>query len=283
VKLGVEAKFVHFYTWITSQPKFRLFVYHCVNFVLFLVHSHAGNIFNTSVNCSKQDLYLFIRSGVLKQEYTGVQSRGKCSCLASAVLTRPRWGGAVQITGAWQSRKGPGAWLCCICFWFSWWYHCLLIAQTNRFRPSPSHSATDSQSYWFNVKIFSWSTLAWGPEKLFSLGPEPTLGGPVVVLCCQTTRLEGYETDQVLKRLNVFLESVDVFCSLCMTVFLTCKVRSVSLLTAGLSVQRFYFLCMFYHWKRWEISLVATSSHAFCFYLQFHFYMTWFLSRAGIA
>ena len=50
----------------------------------------------------------------------------------------------------------------------------------NPFRPSLSHSAIDNLSYWFNVTIFSQSTLAGGLEKktFFSPGPETALGGP---------------------------------------------------------------------------------------------------------
>ena len=47
--------------------------------------------------------------------------------------------------------------------------------------PSPSHSATESQSLRFSVKIFIKSALAWGPKKIFSLGPKLTLGGPVYI------------------------------------------------------------------------------------------------------
>jgi hypothetical protein len=52
----------------------------------------------------------------------------------------------VQITGAEQYRRGHGARLCCICFVFL--SHIIIC---------PSHSATESQSFQFSVKIFSWS------------------------------------------------------------------------------------------------------------------------------
>jgi hypothetical protein len=58
----------------------------------------------------------------------------------------------------------------------------LSIVQINPFRPSPSHSAVESQSLRFSVKIFSRSTLAGGgggtQEKKFLLNPEPAFGGP---------------------------------------------------------------------------------------------------------
>ena len=46
------------------------------------------------------------------------------------------------------------------------------------FRPSLSHSATESQSFRCSVNIFRWSVLARGHEKKFSPGPEPALGDP---------------------------------------------------------------------------------------------------------
>ena len=56
------------------------------------------------------------------------------------------------------------------------------IVQTNLFRPSSSHSAVESYSFQFTVKIFSQSALAWEPENIFSTGPELALGG-LVDLC----------------------------------------------------------------------------------------------------
>ena len=48
----------------------------------------------------------------------------------------------------------------------------------NPLRPSPSHSATESQSFRFSVQIFRRSALAGGPDTFFSPGPEPAVGGP---------------------------------------------------------------------------------------------------------
>ena len=50
--------------------------------------------------------------------------------------------------------------------------------QINPYRPSPSHSATESQSFRFSVNIFGRSAPAGGPKHFFSPGPEPALGGP---------------------------------------------------------------------------------------------------------
>jgi len=54
--------------------------------------------------------------------------------------------------------------------------------QINIFRPSPSHSKSDSQFFRFAVKIFSRAILAggWGVvgENIFSPEPKPALGGP---------------------------------------------------------------------------------------------------------
>lgn len=61
----------------------------------------------------------------------------------------------------------------------------------NLVTPSPSHSATESQSLWFSVKIFIKSALAWGPKKILSLGTKLTLGGPVSIKnVCHSFRKE---------------------------------------------------------------------------------------------
>jgi len=77
--------------------------------------------------------------------------------------------------------RGPGPRICCICFCILWYYHYLSVVQINPFIPSHSHTVNKSQSFPFGVKIFRRSVLAWGPDKLFSPGPEPAVGGPV---CC---------------------------------------------------------------------------------------------------
>jgi hypothetical protein len=72
----------------------------------------------------------------------------------------------VEIAGA----RPPDTRLCFVFFYLSRWHHHLSIVQINPFTPSPSHSATDSQSFRFIVKIFSRSALARGPEKNFFTG-----------------------------------------------------------------------------------------------------------------
>jgi hypothetical protein len=50
----------------------------------------------------------------------------------------------------------------------------------NPVKPCPNYSATDSQSFQFSVKIFSWSILpgrGGGPKKFFT-GPKPTHSNP---------------------------------------------------------------------------------------------------------
>lgn len=55
----------------------------------------------------------------------------------------------------------------------------------------PCHSATESQSLRFSVKIFIKSALAWGPEQILSLGPKFTLGGPAYIKnVCHSFRKE---------------------------------------------------------------------------------------------
>ena len=67
----------------------------------------------------------------------------------------------IQITGDRRSGKGSAR-PTCICFCLSRCYHYLPTAQINPFRPSPSHSATERQSFRFSVKMISRSTLADG-------------------------------------------------------------------------------------------------------------------------
>lgn len=49
--------------------------------------------------------------------------------------------------------------------------------QITPFRPS-NHPATESQSVRYSVKTFSRFAIARGPERTFSLEPEPVVGGP---------------------------------------------------------------------------------------------------------
>jgi len=51
--------------------------------------------------------------------------------------------------------------------------------QSTPFRPSPVHSANETQSFRFSVKIFIRSALARQTDKTFLARPEPAFVGPV--------------------------------------------------------------------------------------------------------
>ena len=86
-------------------------------------------------------------------------------------------GRPVQISGAQLFERGPEAWtLLYTSFCLSLWDHYLSIVRINPSRPSPSHSATDSQSSLFGVKIFSRSALVGRGEKMFPPGLQPAPG-----------------------------------------------------------------------------------------------------------
>jgi hypothetical protein len=55
----------------------------------------------------------------------------------------------------------------------------LSVVQIKLFRPNSCHTATDSQSFLFSVKIFSRTFFASKFQKYFSPGSEPALGGPL--------------------------------------------------------------------------------------------------------
>lgn len=80
-----------------------------------------------------------------------------------------------------QSVRDPGARLFGICFCLSLLYH-LSTIQINPFRPSPSESATENQSFRFSLKIFRLSALAGGPEKFFYRVPNQLSAAPTVVI-----------------------------------------------------------------------------------------------------
>jgi hypothetical protein len=60
-------------------------------------------------------------------------------------------------------------------------YH-LSTVQINPFRQSPSHSATERQSFRFSVKICSRSALAGGSEKVPPPKPDPSVGRPASLI-----------------------------------------------------------------------------------------------------
>jgi hypothetical protein len=93
-------------------------------------------------------------------------ARGSVPTRGGGGTGRNHWGPAVR-KGAW----GPTM-LHFSCL--SQQYHYLSIVQINPFRPSPSHSATESQSFRFGVKIFRRSALVGRPKKIFfHQGPSP--------------------------------------------------------------------------------------------------------------
>lgn len=76
--------------------------------------------------------------------------------------------------GGWGIRKAVwGSTIFLSSFSIYWQYHYLLIVQIKRFGPSTSNSTTESYSFGFSAKIFSWSALAGGAE--------PRLGRPECV------------------------------------------------------------------------------------------------------
>jgi hypothetical protein len=114
-------------------------------------------------------IFLVLKTGIYKVRVGVVSIRSQC---------RREGGEAVQITGAWRSRRRPVARLCYIYFCLFRWYLYLSIVQIDPFRPTPSHSATGGQSFQFSVRIFSRSAIARGPEIISPPDPEPPLGGP---------------------------------------------------------------------------------------------------------
>jgi hypothetical protein len=82
------------------------------------------------------------------------------------VPTRDWGGGGVARTNyrgpaVWKEARGPTL----LHMFLSWSVVLLSIAQIKPFRPSPYHSATESQSSRFSVNTFSRSALAAGFEK----------------------------------------------------------------------------------------------------------------------
>ena len=92
--------------------------------------------------------------------------------------------GAVQITGAWRFGRWRGSISCCICWCFALLYHYSATVQINPSRPSPSHSATDTQFFLFRVKSLSLSALDGPHEKKFSTRARTHSRRPC---CCTKT------------------------------------------------------------------------------------------------
>jgi hypothetical protein len=87
-------------------------------------------------------------------------------------------------------RKGSGASLYCICFCLSRQCNYLPTVPMNPLTPSQSHSADDSQSGRFSVKIINSPTLAGAPNRP-SVCVEQK--GPVAPRACLGNLVPGYE------------------------------------------------------------------------------------------
>jgi hypothetical protein len=100
------------------------------------------------------------------------ERRTKTSSSQSADESWGMEGDPVQITGGRQSRRVPGARLFCM-FCLSRLYHYLSIVKINPFRPSPSHSATESQSSDIVYRFLVGPPLLGDRTKFFRRGPNP--------------------------------------------------------------------------------------------------------------
>jgi hypothetical protein len=134
----------------------------------------AGGICTRSYHCAAQPHRIAVyRSVVLwMHRRWSVYLRVSWYYLPSSQYQlRPEGGrGAEQITGA-------GLYFTHSCL--SLQYHYLSIVQINPFRPRPSHSATESQSFRFSVKILSRSAVAARPEESFHQVSKPLAAAPV--------------------------------------------------------------------------------------------------------
>ena len=78
----------------------------------------------------------------------------------------------------------------------------LLTVQINPFRPNPCHSVTESQSFWFSLKIFNWSTLAMGTQNFF-IGTQTSSQWPWVkalLKSCYPASCMHVKTSEILNR-----------------------------------------------------------------------------------
>ena len=82
-------------------------------------------------------------------------------------------GAVLQVTGAWGSGRGPGPDYVA-CFRLSRDYLYLSIVQINHFKPNPSHSANENQSFRSGASTAAWCAHAGGArKKMFRPGPNP--------------------------------------------------------------------------------------------------------------
>lgn len=110
-----------------------------------------------------------------------------------------------------SSAAGSGGWggglgirqNCIISFCLCWQYYQLQILQINRFRPSPSPTVIENQSFRFGVNIFSRSTRAGagggGQGNFFPRGPH-TLSAVLIVSSVLTFGSECWTLTQTLFR-----------------------------------------------------------------------------------
>jgi len=89
----------------------------------------------------------------------------------------------IQITGDRRSGRGPGTWLCCICFCLSWYCHYLSAVQMKPFIARLRHSANESQSFWISVNTYG-SPLLVGGGRMFFIGAKICSRRP----CCRKCR-----------------------------------------------------------------------------------------------
>lgn len=107
------------------------------------------------------------------------------------------------------------------------------------------------------------------PNKNIQVFREVENSPVLLLICCLTTRMERYETD---------VQEHIVLSSLCMSAFHMCKVRSMCLLTAGLFIQKFEVFVLVVPLKETDKVVLFVLP-----VMQFHFYMSWFVSSVEIA
>jgi hypothetical protein len=91
---------------------------------------------------------------------------------------RRNGGKPLQMTGARPSGRGPGAGLFGTGFDVCRWYYCLSIVQINPFRPSPSHSATESQPFRHIIRLLAGPPLLGARKKIFFTSARTRLRQP---------------------------------------------------------------------------------------------------------
>ena len=75
-----------------------------------------------------------------------------------------------------------------------------LLADCNPFRRSPRHTATESQSFRFNGKIFGQSAPTWGSENFLHRSPNPVFAAVRSLHDCSRTSRRAPVTDPPVLR-----------------------------------------------------------------------------------